>query len=92
MNIGTAIKVAIRPLPTKFRVYNSDLKIRIEPANVGVYPDALVICEEPQYWQDRRDVITNPLLIVEVLSPNRLMTKGGNLSCIDVCLLFKNMS
>ena len=70
MNIGTAIKIAIRPLPTKFHVYNSDLKIRIEPNNIGVYPDALVICDEPQFWHDRRDVITNPLLIVEVLSPS----------------------
>jgi Uma2 family endonuclease len=69
-NVVTAIKVAIRVLPVKFRVYNSDLKIRIEPADTGVYPDALVICKEPEYWQNRRDVIVNPLLIVEVLSPS----------------------
>ena len=70
MNIGAAIKFAIRPLPTKFRVYNSDLKIRIDSLDSGVYPDALVICKEPEYWQDRQDVIVNPLVIVEVLSPS----------------------
>jgi Uma2 family endonuclease len=69
MNIGAAIKFAVRPLPIKFRVYNSDLKIRIESLNAGVYPDALVICEQPEFWENRHDVITNPLLIVEVLSP-----------------------
>jgi Uma2 family endonuclease len=69
-NVTTSIKIAVRPLPKKFRVYNSDLKIRIESLNAGVYPDALVICEEPQYWENRRDVIINPLLIVEVLSPS----------------------
>jgi Uma2 family endonuclease len=69
-NVVTAIKIAIRVLPIKFRVYNSDLKIRIEPVDVGVYPDALVICKEPEFWQNRRDVIVNPLLIVEVLSPS----------------------
>lgn len=69
-NVTTSIKSAVRPLPKKFRVYNSDLKIRIESLNAGVYPDALVICEQPEYWENRRDVITNPLLIVEVLSPS----------------------
>jgi Uma2 family endonuclease len=29
-----------------------------------------VICEQPQFWNNRRDIITNPLLIVEVLSPS----------------------
>ncbi len=57
-------------MPIKFRVYNSDLKIRIESIDSGVYPDALVFCEAPSYWQGRRDVIINPLLIVEVLSPS----------------------
>ena len=69
-NVTTSIKLALRPLPKKFRVYNSDLKIRIEPMDAGVYPDALVICAEPEFWGNRRDVIINPLLIVEVLSPS----------------------
>jgi Uma2 family endonuclease len=69
-NIVTAIKIEVRQLPIKYRVYNSDLKIRIESLNTGIYPDALVICKEPEFWNDRRDVIVNPLLIVEVLSPS----------------------
>ena len=67
-NMSHAIKLAIKPLPKKFRVYNSDLKIYIESAAKALYPDALVICEEPEYWEDREDLIMNPLVIVEVLS------------------------
>ncbi len=70
MNIGTAIKIATKSLLRVFRVYNSDLKIRIEASDIGVYPDALVICEQPEFWNNRRDIVTNPLLIVEVLSPS----------------------
>ncbi len=70
VNIVAAIKVISRSISTKLRVYDSNLKIHIEPTNTGVYPDALVVCEEPQFWKDRRDVIINPLLIVEVLSPS----------------------
>lgn len=50
------------------KVSNSDTKIRIEDYNKIVYPDAVVICETPQYYNDREDTITNPLLVVEVLS------------------------
>ena len=49
-------------------VSNSDTKIRIEDFNKVVYPDAVVICETPQYFKNREDTITNPLLVVEVLS------------------------
>ena len=49
-------------------VSNSDTKIRIEDFNKVVYPDAVVICEKPEFFEGREDTITNPLLIVEVLS------------------------
>lgn len=49
-------------------VSNSDTKIRIEQYNKFVYPDAVVICEKPEFYQNRKDTITNPLVVVEVLS------------------------
>ena len=49
-------------------VSNSDTKIRIENFNKIVYPDAVVICEMPEYFNQREDTITNPTLVVEVLS------------------------
>jgi Uma2 family endonuclease len=52
----------------KYKVSNSDTKIRIEAANKVVYPDAVVICEKPEFFKGRQDTITNPLLIVEVSS------------------------
>lgn len=51
-----------------FIVSNSDTKIRIEKHNRFVYPDAVVICEKPEFYKGRKDTITNPLLIVEILS------------------------
>ena len=49
-------------------VNGSDTKIRIEDHDKVVYADALVVCEEPAFYNNRTDTITNPLLIVEVLS------------------------
>ncbi|MEN9613498.1 MAG: hypothetical protein RLZZ628_4312 [Bacteroidota bacterium] len=67
-NTISSVKWAIKPLPQKFRVITSDQKIYIEAENLAVYPDVLVICQEPEYWNQREDLIVNPLLIVEVLS------------------------
>ena len=69
-NMITAFNNAIVPLSRTYYVHGSEMKIRIEPTNIGVYPDALVICEKHEFWQDRSDVIVNPLLVVEVLSPS----------------------
>lgn len=51
-----------------YLVNGSDTKIRIEQYNKFVYPDAVVICEKPEFYQNRKDTITNPLVVVEVLS------------------------
>ena len=49
-------------------VYTSDMKVRIESANLGFYPDAMAVCGERVFWDERKDVLANPALIVEVLS------------------------
>ena len=49
-------------------VYNSELRICVSPNGLYTYPDATVVCGELQYSDERRDTVTNPKLIVEVLS------------------------
>ena len=58
-----------RALPA-CQVYDSNLKLYIERVNEGVYPDCMVICGEVEFWKNRKDVIVNPTLVVEVLSPS----------------------
>lgn len=52
------------------RVYDSNLKLYIQHFDKGVYPDCMVVCGSPQFWNDQDDVILNPSLVVEVLSPS----------------------
>jgi Uma2 family endonuclease len=68
-NIVTAINIAIWQNAKAFMVSNSDTKIWIPAIETFYYPDAVVICEVPEYYAGRKDVILNPLLIVEVASP-----------------------
>lgn len=62
------LRFALKKAKKKFLIYNSDTKIQIPTENLFVYPDAVVVCEKPILYKNRKDVITNPLLIVEVLS------------------------
>lgn len=58
------------------RVYQSDMKVRIESANRFYYPDVMVCCgpveAEPDLYCE-----TAPTLIVEVLSPGTAATDDG---------------
>ncbi|AEE48526.1 Uma2 family endonuclease [Haliscomenobacter hydrossis] len=67
-NIIAALKTAIRRLNTKYRVYSSDQKIYFPELNHGAYADALVVCEQPEFWEGNDLLLINPLLVVEVLS------------------------
>lgn len=56
-------------VPRGCRVYGSDVKIHTGNG-VNTFPDASVICGEQQLYFDKKDVVLNPLLVVEVLSPS----------------------
>lgn len=51
-------------------VTTSDTRVHIPSKQVHRYPDVTVFCREPAYLQGRTDTITNPVLLVEVLSPS----------------------
>lgn len=68
MNIGTAIKNAVKALPRTYRIFSSDQKIYFPELNHGSYADALAVCEQPEYWDEHQLLLINPLLVVEVLS------------------------
>lgn len=52
------------------RVYSSDLRLRIREANVATYADAAVVCDPVERDPDSPTHVTNPKVVVEVLSPS----------------------
>lgn len=65
-NMVTALNVALRP--TRCRVMTSDVKVWIPRKEAFVYPDASVVRERLALFPGTSDVITNPVILVEVLS------------------------
>ncbi|MBC7909685.1 MAG: Uma2 family endonuclease [Pyrinomonadaceae bacterium] len=62
IELGTQLKdKPCRALP-------SDMKVRLPDSRKFFYPDVSVVCGEPQFHDDRSDVLLNPILVIEVLS------------------------
>lgn len=67
-NIITALNNSLEKKEKEYFVLTSDSKIYNPRLNSFLYPDAVVICETIELYPGSATVITNPLLIVEVLS------------------------
>ncbi len=51
------------------RAFVSDMRVQIRGGRQYVYPDVVAVCGEPRFMDGTLDTLTNPALIVEVLSP-----------------------
>lgn len=66
VNTSTTLNVQ---LATKdCRVTANDLRLKVLSKRSYRYPDVMVICGDPQFVDDRTDTISNPTVIIEVLS------------------------
>ncbi len=57
---------------------NSEVKLFIEISNSYVYPDSMVVCGEEEGTVEDKNAVTNPILIVEVLSKSTAAYDRGD--------------
>jgi len=67
-NIGGILSPQLRGGPC--RGFSSDTKVGADAAGLYSYPDLSVACGELRFIGERQDVLANPVLLVEVLSPS----------------------
>ncbi|RJQ49821.1 MAG: Uma2 family endonuclease [Desulfobacteraceae bacterium] len=65
-NVVSELRSQLKTSPCT--VYSTDLRVRVSPAGLYTYPDVVVVFNTPSFIDYRNDTLTNPLLIVEVLS------------------------
>lgn len=66
-NLVIEIGLQLRDRP--YRVYPSDLRVAVTPDGPFYYPDLVALCAEPRFLDGERDMLLNPELVIEVLSP-----------------------
>lgn len=65
---AAAIRLLGNALGADCRVSSSDLKVRVEEADLSTFPDVTVVCGERRVATIDRNAVTNPTLLVEVTS------------------------
>jgi Uma2 family endonuclease len=75
-NVNAELNIQLRGKPCT--VFSPNMKTRAQlGVSIGLkglfaYPDTMVVCGKPIFHDEYRDVIVNPKVIVEVLSPSTL--------------------
>jgi Uma2 family endonuclease len=54
---------------TQCKTFTSDFRVRVS-AQTYAYPDVTIVCGKPQLVDQRQDILLNPTVIFEVLSPS----------------------
>ncbi|MEH2254971.1 Uma2 family endonuclease [Nostoc sp.] len=71
LNLSAALNFAFRQ--QDYEVFMGDVRLWISQKRTYTYPDVMILAGEPEFFNNRRDIILNPQIIVEVLSKS---TKG----------------
>jgi Uma2 family endonuclease len=75
-NVYIALSLALKG--QNYRVFIGDVRLWIPKKRSYTYPDVMVIAGKPEYFEQRKDTVTNPQVIVEVLSKStKAYDRGG---------------
>jgi Uma2 family endonuclease len=77
LNVCTALNQKLKDRTCE--AFNSEVRIKVPAALPFRYPDASVVCGEPIFEElDGQQMLVNPILIVEVLSPSTIAYDLGD--------------
>jgi phenylacetic acid degradation protein len=68
VNLLFSLKTKLNGSPCE--VFNADQRVHVQQNTLFTYPDLSIVCGEPEYYNNDTLNLTNPAVIVEVLSPS----------------------
>ena len=68
LGVAGELRTQFKGRPCK--VYPSDMKVLVSNTGLYTYPDVTALCGEAHFHDRHKDVLLNPLVIFEVLSPS----------------------
>lgn len=66
LNMSIALRLALKGLD--YDVFMGDVRLWMTKKRIYSYPDVMVIPGKPEYLNNRKDIVMNPQVIIEVLS------------------------
>ncbi len=68
LNCGAELRGQLKGKPCE--VFVSDMRVQLAASRRYTYPDVVVVCGEGDFTDSQSDTLTNPTLVIEVLSPS----------------------
>lgn len=68
MNLAREVGNKLKNSPCE--ALSPNMKVRAASASLFAYPDLTIVCGEPLFHDLKKDVLVNPKVIIEVLSPS----------------------
>jgi len=76
LNIASELRSQLKGRPC--RSYMSDMRVSVAQDDLYTYPDVVVVCGQPIFHDNSRDVLVNPTVVIEVLSEStEAYDRGG---------------
>ncbi|MPY88241.1 MAG: Uma2 family endonuclease [Luteitalea sp.] len=70
INANLIVRLGVQLQGRPCQVFSPNMKVRTTPSGLYAYPDVTVVCGDPHLHDEHRDVLINPTVIIEVLSPS----------------------
>lgn len=76
VNICRELSLRLKDRPCE--VYINDMRARAAESRDYFYPDVVLVCDQPEFEDEKLDILLNPSLLIEVLSPStEAYDRGG---------------
>ncbi len=63
-------------------LFLGDTRVRVRECNTYFYPDAFIVCGQPQYEEGASEMVRNPTVVFEVLSSStEAVDRGSKFAC-----------
>jgi len=77
-NTFGALRENLRNAKKECESFINDVKVHIDSTNSYLYPDVMVVCGEIETAEQNKESVTNPVLIIEVLSESTASYDRGD--------------
>lgn len=91
-NLLALIGTQLRGTPCRARTKDTKVRSGLAPLSghgtrgMFCYPDIVVLCGEPEYHDAHKDIVINPRMIIEVLSPStEAFDRGEKFTRLQLC-------
>jgi len=65
-DLGLSLRSKLRG--TRCRTFGDNVRVRIPQTRMYTYPDLGIVCGPPQFADDQKGTLVNPIVLIEVLS------------------------